>query len=179
MESLDIQLLRWSNLIRHPVLDWFFTTITWAGSLYVQVPIAIAVGICLFQREHKHEICFFSIGFGGTVMLTYLLKGAIARPRPDFYPTVIPMPTSLSMPSAHTAQITAFYLCLWVIAKRISPGRFRFAGAIGALLVVCVGYSRVYLQVHFPSDVAAGILIAIIWSMGTAIQMGTLRRKNG
>lgn len=76
---------------------------------------------------------------------------------------LVPMPTDWSFPSAHTTQATAFFLTLTLIAIRLLPPFWAACIAIlSLLLAVGVGYSRVYLQVHYLSDVIAGIILAIL-----------------
>jgi undecaprenyl-diphosphatase len=76
---------------------------------------------------------------------------------------VIALPTDGSFPSAHTTQIVAFALCVVLIVRRLWP-EWQFAAlAVAALLIVIVAASRVYLQVHYPSDVLGGFLLGIGW----------------
>jgi undecaprenyl-diphosphatase len=73
------------------------------------------------------------------------------------------MPPDWSFPSAHTAQASAFFLVLAVIAIRRLPPRLSLPTALCSLLIVAgVGYSRIYLQVHYTSDVIGGLILAII-----------------
>ena len=103
------------------------------------------------------------------------MKRIIARPRPDSLPALVPMPIDLSFPSAHTAQITAFCLCLALIAyQEQHSAPFWAASFMGLLMVGAVGYSRVYLQVHYISDVVAGVVIPMVWVMGVKFLLARL-----
>jgi undecaprenyl-diphosphatase len=70
------------------------------------------------------------------------------------------MPEDWSFPSAHAAQATAFALA-WLLRPGRSPGRIEVS--VLAAVVALVAVSRPYLQVHFPSDVIAGVLLAAVW----------------
>jgi undecaprenyl-diphosphatase len=164
IESIDIQLMMLINDHRNAFGDWFFTAVTWAGSLFVLLPLSILLTGYLFARGKKDAIHLLGLGFGGTVLLTHLLKIVIKRPRPVHFTPLIQMPIDFSFPSAHTSQITAFCLCLMIIVSQNGSIVYNWLlGLISLVLICCVGYSRLYLQVHFTSDVVAGILLPIVW----------------
>ena len=161
----------WANQHRSAFLDVFFTTVTWAGSLFVLLPLTVVLTGYLLVYEKKEAIYLLGLGFGGVVLFTYLLKAVIKRPRPDFFEPLIAMPADFSFPSAHTAQITAFCLCLLLI---VGKDRLSWTGLLclaSVMLIGCVSYSRVYLQVHFASDVIVGILLPVIWVAGIAFML--------
>jgi undecaprenyl-diphosphatase len=98
------------------------------------------------------------------VALAYLLKAVFRRPRPDVHAPLVAMPVDFSFPSAHTTQITAFFLCLiLIVGQERWPIGFWQLCLTGIVLIGCVAYSRLYLQVHFLSDVLAGLLLPTIW----------------
>lgn len=73
------------------------------------------------------------------------------------------MPSDWSFPSAHTAQATAFFLSVTLVAFQVLPPVWATLFALLSLLLAClVGYSRIYLQVHYVSDVLAGMVLAAI-----------------
>ena len=169
--AIDLHVMTWVNQHRSTFLDVFFTTVTWAGSLVVLLPLTVILTGYLLAYEKKEAIFLLGLGFGGAVLLTYLLKAVIKRPRPDLFEPLIAMPKDFSFPSAHTAQITAFCLCLLLIFGR---DRLLWTGLLSlasVTLIGCVSYSRVYLQVHFATDVIAGILFPITWMVGIAFML--------
>lgn len=160
---------------RTPLLDQFFIAITWAGSLAVLLPLVVGLMLLLLFRGRQEEAWLLGVGFGGAVAAAHLLKVLVGRPRPDLLPALVPMPMDLSFPSAHTAQITAVCLCLLMIACRSgTPLLCWSAGLGGIVLVACVGYSRIYLQVHYPSDVIAGFLMSVVWVLMGRILLARL-----
>lgn len=161
--QFDHAVLNWFHKIKNPILDHFFSSITWLGSLWVLLPLYIALTLLLshyFENVEK----LLGIGFWGAVITTYVLKYELERKRPHFFPSLNEIPIDPSFPSAHTAQIVAFTLLLWLIVYN-GPSLF---GALltGILVFIALGVtlSRMYLQVHFPTDILAGGLIAIIWA---------------
>ena len=110
----------------------------------------------------------------GGSMLNSAAKFVIMRPRPAIFPALIDLPAGFSFPSAHAAQITAFVLAELLLLRASTRGRwfvlFNIAGGILILLVCC---SRLYLQVHYPTDVVTGFLTALLWVIGLAAVMLT------
>lgn len=149
----------WSS----PTLDGFAQAVTWLGSLYVLVPLVMLAA----WRDSRH-LGWASASFAPAALalastVAYLAKLLVLRPRPDLYPALQAMPLDSSFPSAHAMQATAAVLGLMLCPGRQPDQRL---WAAGVLLVIAVGMSRVHLQVHFPSDVLAGILAAALLVLG-------------
>jgi len=92
--------------------------------------------------------------------MVHTLKLVFKRPRPAIENLLVPMPTDWSFPSGHTAQATAFFLTLAILAARNLPQPAAgLSIAISMLATLIVAYSRIYLQVHHVSDVLAGAFV--------------------
>jgi undecaprenyl-diphosphatase len=113
--AVDMHVMMWANRHRSAFLDVFFSIVTWAGSLFVLLPLTAVLTGYLLVYEKKEAIYLLGMGFGGVVLFTYFLKAVIKRPRPDLFEPLIVMPADFSFPSAHTVQISAFCLCLLLI----------------------------------------------------------------
>ena len=145
-------------------MDFFFKTITWAGSLIVLLPLSIIVALLLYQLQRVEEVYLLIFGIIGTSIITHLLKLLFARPRPEVENLLVAMPSDFSFPSAHTSQITAFALAISIVLSRILTLPTNLIVWIPAIfLTVLVGYSRIYLQVHYVSDVIAGAAVSVFW----------------
>lgn len=160
--ALDAAGLAAANAWRSGWLDRGFMILTWLGSLYVLLPAALLLAWRASRASRPRAAAFVPAALIGAAILARLAKLAIARPRPDLFPAVIAMPDDASFPSAHAMQATAL-AAAWLLR----PGaRFAYGEALaGGLLVAAVALSRVYLQVHFPSDVAFGMVAALLWVM--------------
>jgi membrane-associated phospholipid phosphatase len=161
--SWDTRILLFAATLRSEGLDGFFRGVTWLGSLYVLTPLAALISAFLLHRRQRAEALLLLAGFGGATLLVHLAKAVLNRPRPDLMEPLVVLPTDSSFPSAHTTHIVAFALCMVLMTRRLYP-EWQFAAiAVALMLTVAVATSRIYLQVHFPSDVLAGIILGIGW----------------
>lgn len=148
---------------RHPVADSFWSAATHLGSLYVLLPAAIAAAALLQRRGQALSGWFVLLSLAGASALAHGAKLFIARPRPDLFSSVIKMPPDFSYPSAHSMQAAAFVLALLLLPHLRSGA---VAWLCGIVVVVVVALSRLYLQVHFPTDVLLAIVAAAGWVVG-------------
>lgn len=156
MKDWDYASLAFANEMRSAGLDNLFMVITWLGSLLVLLPLAVV--FWWWRRERR--AAFVALALISSSAFVHILKLIVDRPRPDFFPPLIDMPLDASFPSAHAVQITAV-----AFAWLVQPGKSMrvFETAILMMVVAMVCSSRIYLQVHFPSDVVMGVLLAVIW----------------
>lgn len=161
---LDAWILRTVTAWRSPTMDAFFRGVTYLGDARVVVGLgAFAAG--LLWRRQRLSSAFVVSAVGGGALLNRLLKHWVARPRPT-----LAMPVDVahgySFPSGHSTGSMLLWLSLcWVLWRAESqspPWRLLLLG-VGAALVLMVGWSRIYLGVHYPSDVLAGWALAISW----------------
>ena len=145
---------------RNHRLDAGFTALTWLGSLFVLLPAALLLAWRHGWRTRSPAAAFVPLALLGAAVFAHLAKVAAERPRPDMFPALVAMPLDASFPSAHAMQVTAF-TCACLLPPGARPGLG--AALAGSLLMASVGVSRVYLQVHYPSDVAFGMAAAILW----------------
>ena len=156
----DIAVLSALHAMRSPALDSFFALVTWAGSFYVLLPVAIVFALRDQRASHFLQRWFVPLALCFTWIAVQSAKLLVARPRPELFDALITLPTDGSYPSAHAAQITAF-ACAWVLRS----GERTRTSVIGLLLVtvLSVALSRLYLQVHYPSDVIYGMAASMLW----------------
>ncbi len=160
----ELQILHWLAEQRNPALDVLFVTVTWVGSLWLLLPLAIALVAAQVAGGHNGRALFFAAAFGGAVALAYFAKIMVARARPSALEPLVTMPGDLSFPSGHAMQITAFALA--AVMALVPPKQRGRWFALAWIAIVLVGTSRLYLQVHFPSDVLAGTAAAALWVFG-------------
>lgn len=157
LQEWDHAGLALAHSLRAPWLDSLFAAVTWFGSLAVLLPLAL---LLWWRRRGEAGAGFVALALIGAGALVHLVKLAAARPRPELFPPLVPLPEDASFPSAHAMQVTAFALA-WLLRPGAAPGPAAIAAAGAACFLVAA--SRLYLQVHFPSDVIAGMLAAILW----------------
>ncbi len=103
--------------------------------------------------------------FGG-MLATAVLKQMFARPRPSIVPHLREV-TSSSFPSGHAMQSAIVYLTLGAMLMRIVEGRMAklYVLCMSVFLSLLVGCSRIYLGVHYPTDVIGGWIIGFVWAI--------------
>lgn len=151
-----------AHALRSGWLDVLMQGITWFGSLLLLLPLIAVAAWLLLRGGRRREAGFLVLALLGSSALGHVFKLWVARPRPDVFPAWLDMPADWSFPSAHAMQATAAALAWLLVAN---PPRAFWAILLG-LAVLLVGLSRIYLQVHFPSDVVAGTLAALLWVAG-------------
>jgi undecaprenyl-diphosphatase len=152
--------------------------VTSLGSIVVLGLILIAVvGYLLLAGKRAAAWLMLAAVVGGTV-LNDLLKFAFARPRPELAAPAARVFTS-SFPSGHAALSAITYLTLGALLARTHasrPPRIYFL-SLALILTFLVGVSRVYLGVHYPTDVLAGWCIGAAWAMACWVVMIGLQRR--
>lgn len=140
--------------------------VTALGSWFSLTLITVAVvGFFLIARRLRMAL-FVSIGIGGGWLLNDVLKDVFGRVRPDIVPHAAQVFTA-SFPSSHAMMSTIVYLTLGALLSRAQPQRplqFYFI-SLAVLIAMIVGISRVYLGVHWPSDVLAGWALGAAWAL--------------
>jgi undecaprenyl-diphosphatase len=139
--------------------------VTWAGSAFVLVPLALACCALLIRADLRGAALVIAVSLGGAVLLSRAVKLLVSRPRPPV--EHLQAATSSSFPSGHATQASAFWVSLVLVlsAERFAPRLIAAAIAFAVLLVGAVAASRVYLGVHYPADVLAGVLLGAGWAL--------------
>ena len=162
--KVDQRLAGW--LHEHATPRWtdFFEKVTWLGNVPVLAVIALIAVVVLAYKRQIAELQLFVLAVVGTEILTTGLKLGFQRERP-FFPDPLATESSYSFPSGHSSVSLAVYGTLGYIAARHLPTRRAQIAilAAAATLVLLIGFSRLYLGVHFLSDVIAGFSVALAW----------------
>ena len=150
--------------LESPALTHAMRVLSFVGSWMVLVPV-VAIGFFwLLVRGSRREALIFGGVVGGASLLNVYLKLVFQRPRPSPL-WALAEEASFSFPSGHSVAAFAFYgVIAYLIFRRLKSRASRVA-IISATLVLILGMgaSRVYLGVHYPSDVVAGYLVGFIW----------------
>lgn len=152
-----------------------FTTL---GSTAFLTAMSVGVFVIFFLKNWKHAAAFFAATMAGSIILNFALKLSFQRARPvPFFDT--PLPDSYSFPSGHALLSVCFYGVLaWIITARIHSRSARILiWSLAVALVLLIGLSRIYLGVHYPSDVLAGYAAAFFWVSSVVLVDSTLEKK--
>ena len=140
--------------------------VTSLGSTAVLVLVSVAViGFLLMVRKRGAALLVLG-SIGGGVLLSTILKNVFERTRPDLVPHAVHVYTA-SFPSGHAMLSAVTYLTLGALLTRVQPQRRvkAYLLTVAVVLTVLIGVSRVYLGVHWPTDVLAGWCIGSAWAM--------------
>ncbi len=163
--NIDLSVLRFMESIHNPITDFIFSAITFLGDEgYIWIGIGI---ILLFFPKHRKTGIAVLIGLiVFHIICNTGLKNIIARPRPytlvpEFLNSMpdIHVPSSYSMPSGHTMSA---FVCATILARNYAKMKYPLY-----TLAFLMGLSRIYLLVHYPTDVIVGAVLGIL--LGIAI----------
>jgi undecaprenyl-diphosphatase len=137
--------------------------VTDAGSFALLAPLSIAFLLLRRWKRPADDIALVVIA-AGSALLPSVVKLIVARPRPTI--EHLSQLSSLSFPSEHTTQAAAIYLTIAILlSKGLSRGWRVLAIVLAVVIALGVAWSRVYLGVHYPTDVAAGLLLGWAWAL--------------
>ncbi|GLC25541.1 phosphatase PAP2 family protein [Roseisolibacter agri] len=164
-QAFDEGVLRWVAAHRIPWLESTLLELTFLGTGTVVVTIAGVAALFLTLTRQRTAAALLLWSTLGAILLNNVLKAAFVRPRPELFTWGTHVRTT-SFPSGHAMSAAAIYGTVAFLAARLAPQRrTRIAiYAVAAVLIVLVAASRVYLGVHYPTDVAAGLLVGFAWA---------------
>jgi undecaprenyl-diphosphatase len=164
--GIDLTILRWAAGLRRPWLTGLAMDLTALGSPLLVAMFTFVFGALLLEYGDRRGAGVLATASFASGLLTIATKMLLERQRPD---VVVPLVhvTDLSYPSGHSLVSAAVYLTASVIVARhlAAPWERAVAHGFTTFIVVAIGASRVYLGVHYPSDVLGGILL------GTALAL--------
>jgi undecaprenyl-diphosphatase len=149
--------------------------LTSLGSIIVLVIITLAISGYLFLARKQAEAGLMLVAVFGGIALSDLLKFAFGRPRPDFISQARVFTTSF--PSGHATLSAITYLTIAaLLARSQSSTRIGvYFIVLAALLTILIGVSRIYLGVHYPTDVLGGWCVGAAWALGCWVLITWLR----
>ena len=169
--AFDQPILEWLHGYATPALDQVMLFITTVGDAATLLGMLAALLLGLLWLRHWRDVVFVVLAFGGAEITNLLLKALFARARPHLWPA-LSVETSFGFPSGHAAGSVALAaivaILLWNTHWRVP------ALLIGVLFVCLVSLSRLYLGVHYLSDVLAGAAASLVW---VTLLTLTLRRE--
>lgn len=161
---LDIAVLQFLYALRDPSTVQIFIWITELGSTTAIVGLTLAAAIVLAYRKRFAEPIGLFIAVGGTFAVVFLLKDLLARARPELFYQAYEE-TGFSFPSGHAALSLALYgFCIYLLWRLMPTHKWTGIGiAVLNALILTIGFSRIYLGVHYLSDVIAGYAVGLFF----------------
>jgi len=165
----DRPILLWIHGFASVPLDAAMRLIAWTGSLWAMLPlVALAMWLC---RRRPRVVLYLLIANSSAAVLNAAAKQGFERLRPAYWAPVV-HESNYSFPSGHAMQTMAFVCALLMVRARPEGS---LPMVVGALYVMAVGASRLYLGAHFPSDVLAGWCVSLCWCWGLNLMMAPQR----
>jgi undecaprenyl-diphosphatase len=163
-----------------PGLTTAFRCITWLGSELFLVPFVAFVAWRLVRAGRRYAAALLVLAAAGGEVLDTILKLLFRRTRPAVF-FGLATPETYSFPSGHSMlSACVFGVTAAILTARMTSSRKRAAiWAAAAVTALAVGTSRIYLGVHYPSDVAAGYAGAIIWVAAVRAGYGVWLKRRG
>jgi membrane-associated phospholipid phosphatase len=162
--TTDERLAEWLHgRATEPFTD-LFRSLTWFGNFVTLLAVTLLAAGILWRRRKRTDAVFVALAFLGAQVLSSAMKLGFQRDRP-FFPDPLATESTFSFPSGHAlVSLAAYGAIALVLAQRLSTRAARAALLAGTgLLVVAIGFSRLYLGVHFLSDVVAGYAAGLAW----------------
>lgn len=182
--AFDEAAVEWARGRTTPWLDWLALAGAGLGSGLVTWIVLGTGTIVLWVTRHRLSVLLLWISVAGGRLLSAELKALFDRPRPhprawdlEIFGEPIPFPASPSFPSGHAVTSVIVFGTLAYLIVRLEPTvrMRRWTIAIAVFLILLIGTSRVYLGVHYPTDVLAGYLAGFVWATFAAFTIEVIR----
>jgi undecaprenyl-diphosphatase len=164
-QAFDESVIRWLGAHHTTTLDAIMVEITALGTGVVVMMIVAVAALFLVLTQHKYSAILLIASAAGGIILDGVLKLGFNRPRPSIFVPAVHTVSS-SFPSGHAMSAAVVYTTVAYLAARLHKRRWaRWLVMMTAFVViVLISFSRLYLGVHYPSDVLAGIAIGFAWA---------------
>ncbi len=156
--SCLLTLKRWAN----PTLDRYMTVLTWLAQGEITIPICLVMGAVLIYRKEAIVALVLGVVLSGSWLLNGIFKSFFRRKRPELWASSN-RPMDYSYPSGHSMSAISFYGLLAAILTNNLSIPLGITAPLALSLTLGVGFSRVYLGVHWPTDVLSGWVAGAIW----------------
>jgi len=174
--ALDERVASFVQSWESPGLTRIMEIYSWVGSTLPVVVLSLtAIVLFYVLLGFRKELLLLLAAVGGSTIVGYILKSLFGRERPDIHR--LAEETGFSFPSSSSVVAVALYgVVTYLLWKRLRNGASQIALAVAAVFLIgCIGLSRVYMGLHYPSDVIGGILAGAAWLL---LSIGVFRHIN-
>jgi undecaprenyl-diphosphatase len=164
-QRFDEAVLRRLDAIQAPWLDAVMLEVTALGNGTVVLALALVSATFLWLNRHRYSAALLAGATAGALLLNILLKSYFDRPRPQVVSWGTHVSTS-SFPSGHATSAIVVYATIAYLVARLQQRRLSriVTLALAGVVILGIAASRLVLGVHYPSDVAAGLVIGLAWA---------------
>jgi undecaprenyl-diphosphatase len=175
---VDVRFSAWLHVHSSHSLTRALLLITNIHSTLGVTVMTLAISSYLWLKRFRVWVLTLMLTVFGGMLLNFLLKHVFIRPRPHFENPLLIL-TTYSFPSGHTMMATVFYgtLCALIVSRGVSWRWRVLAIAAAGLMILLVGFSRIYLGAHYLSDVLAAIAEGLAWLAFCLLAVGELKRR--
>lgn len=160
--AFDKSILLELRKLHAPLLDRIMLGFTFLGEPNLLLAICVSLGIVLLARKHRSEAATIAIAGSGAVGLNILLKQLFARARPQLWEHAVNV-RFYSFPSGHAMVSMVMYGVFgYFLAARFPKQKWSIY-SLTIVLIAVIGFSRLYLGVHWPTDIIAGYTAGLLW----------------
>lgn len=162
----DVSVLLAVHSTAQPQLDVLAVMLTRLGSFWTALPILSAIAILLWRQRKWRSLAYLLTTAFGNLIINYTAKGFMHRVRPHLWESKSPE-FDYAFPSGHAMTSMTLVVILLILTWSL-PWRW-LSLIFGSLFVLSIAWTRLYLGVHFPSDILAGWMVALAWSIGVSL----------
>lgn len=166
IEQFDLNIIHFIQGLEGPLLTGVMKFFTQIGSVPFVIILSVLISLFLyFALHHRSEMILLIVVIVGTQVINYLLKQYFARMRPDLHRLI--EISGYSFPSGHAMTAFSFYTLLaFLLWRHIRKRIDRIILVIlSACFIILIGISRIYLGVHYPSDIIGGYFVSATWCL--------------
>lgn len=180
-QRVDEAVLLWMNRHANDWLDVAALEVTALGSSIVVGMTLLVTSGFLWTTRHRYSVLLLWVAVTGGSVLNMLLKASFDRPRPQLFEWRTPYAGHSSFPSGHAMTAMVAYATLGYLVARLEPTRRmrRLTLGVAAAVILLIGLSRMYLGVHYPSDVVAGYVVGFAWASFCTLGIEAVRHFRG
>lgn len=172
----DVPILLAIHSTASPQMDVFAATLTRFGVFWGVFPIASAIALLLLLQRRWRSLTYLLTTLLGSIIINRTAKVLLHRVRPHLWPSPAPK-FDYGFPSGHAMSSMTLVAALVILTWN---SRWRLpVWLIGGLFVLAIGWTRLYLGVHYPSDILAGWMVSIAWAIGVSLLIRPQLTKPG
>ncbi|MGM3304873.1 phosphatase PAP2 family protein [Anabaena sp. WFMT] len=162
----DVPILMAIHSTANPQLDIFAVVLTKWGSFWTALPVLSAIALLLLRKRRWRTFAYLLTTALGTLLINRTAKEFMQRVRPQLWISKAPE-FDYAFPSGH-AMTSMTLVAILVILTWHRPWRWLVL-TFGSLYILAIAWTRLYLGVHFPSDILAGWMVALAWAIGVSL----------